>query len=213
MPRSAHVFAAAVLLSLPLVRPASAEPPRFIVRAVIQAEELGHAEVKEMTSEVARIWDPYGVHIEWSPAKTTSPASLVVLVRFVDRIDAPGAPLGAVMRVKGRMQRLISVARATLDDQLRSARPDLARAFHGRLFGRLAGRVIAHELGHLLLDSASHSGEGLMRARFLRGDVMAGSGGAYALTAVERLRLEGRLTSVSAMTTTLALNTADEDWQ
>ena len=211
MLRSAHVFAVAVLMALPLARPAFADSPRFIVRAVLQAEDLGHSEIKEMTSEVSRIWTRYGVHVEWTTANATTPASLVVLVRFVDHIDAPGAPLGAVFRVKGRMRRIIYVSRPGLDGHLRASRRDLANAFHGKLFGRLAGRVVAHELGHLLLDSADHSDDGLMRARFLRSDVLAG-GKAYVLTAVERLRLEGRLVGEAA-TTTLAWNTADEDWQ
>jgi hypothetical protein len=117
------------------------------------------------------------------------------------------------MRVQGRMRRMIYVSRPAIDNQLRSARPELARTFHAKLFGRLAGRVIAHELGHLLLDSASHSDAGLMRARFLHGDVMVGTGSAYALTSVERLQLEGRLAGNAATTTTVAWNGADEDWQ
>jgi hypothetical protein len=212
VPRSFHVLAVAVLMTLSLTRPASGESSTFIVRAVLQPGAMAQAEAKEMSSEVARIWSRYGVHVEWTSPNATTPASLVVLVSFVDRINAPGAPLGAVIRVQGRMRRVIYVSRPAIDNQLRSARPELARSFHDKLFGRLAGRVIAHELGHLLLDSAAHSTGGLMRARFVHGDVMVGTGSAYALTSTQRLQLEGRLAG-NAATTTVAWNGAEEDWQ
>ena len=37
--------------------------------------------------------------------------------------------------------------------------------------GRLLGRAIAHEIGHLLLGTASHACAGLMRARWLTGEL------------------------------------------
>jgi hypothetical protein len=52
-----------------------------------------------------------------------------------------------------------------------------------------------------------------MRARFLQGDVMSGGRDAYALTPLERLRLEGRLASDALLVTSMASNLAEEDVQ
>lgn len=219
MPRSSIVLAALLIAFTTLTPSARAASSTLAVTAVLPADSLRPAEAKAVMAEVSRIWRPYGVEVDWTRSNPQAPtgARLVVLVRVVERIDTPGVPvampLGAVVRVNGRMRRVIYVSRPAIDELIQPARRDLHAAMRELVFGRLAGRVIAHELGHLLLDSAAHSTEGLMRARFLRSDVMGGGRGAYALTPTERLRLDGRLAGGTLFVTSLAWNADDEEIQ
>jgi hypothetical protein len=58
---------------------------------------------------------------------------------------------------------------------------------------RILGSVIAHELGHLLLGSNSHSMTGLMRARWSREELLAADLGELTFSAAERKRMQKAL--------------------
>jgi len=59
--------------------------------------------------------------------------------------------------------------------------------------GRLLGRAIAHEIGHLLLGTASHACEGLMRARWLTTELQRDWPPDWMLSALEGERMRSRL--------------------
>jgi hypothetical protein len=61
------------------------------------------------------------------------------------------------------------------------------------LLAKLLGRTLAHELGHLLLNSRSHGKSGLMRQRYRAGEVLSLQTAAYTLSALERAQLAARL--------------------
>jgi hypothetical protein len=69
-------------------------------------------------------------------------------------------------------------------------RPD---ALTELLIAKLLGRSLAHELGHVLLNSRRHEPSGLMRPRYRDRDVLSLPASAYTLTAVERARLFARV--------------------
>ena len=79
--------------------------------------------------------------------------------------------------------------RALLDAEQRF---DRAGGLHDLLHMRMLGRCVAHELGHVLLDSAAHTPEGLMRGRFGPRDAVRHRS-SYTLTGTERDRLAARL--------------------
>jgi hypothetical protein len=59
--------------------------------------------------------------------------------------------------------------------------------------GRLLGRAIAHEIGHLLLGTAGHANGGLMRARWLTGELQRDWPLDWMLSAPEGSRMRWRL--------------------
>lgn len=66
-------------------------------------------------------------------------------------------------------------------------------ALRDQVFGRVLGRVLAHEIGHYLLRSPQHAADGLMRSWQLADGLVAPSRHRFTLTAPERARLaEGR---------------------
>ena len=59
----------------------------------------------------------------------------------------------------------------------------------------LLGHAIAHELGHLLLGTNSHSATGLMRARWQPDDLASASRGALHFSCVESQQMRNKLTT------------------
>jgi len=66
---------------------------------------------------------------------------------------------------------------------------DWATGIRDQLAAKLAGRVLAHELGHILLNSRGHEPSGLMRERYQARDVLRAGPSAYALSAPLRAQL------------------------
>jgi hypothetical protein len=67
--------------------------------------------------------------------------------------------------------------------------------------GRLLGRAIAHEIGHLLLGTSGHANRGLMRARWLTGELQRDWPLDWILSAPEGSRMRWRLFVRSAPST------------
>lgn len=70
----------------------------------------------------------------------------------------------------------------------------LIDAEHGGMDdGVLLGRVIAHELGHLLLGTSDHSARGLMRANWSDREIESGLGSDWLLTPKDAARMRQRM--------------------
>jgi hypothetical protein len=95
--------------------------------------------------------------------------------------------------------RRIVVSGPTIRDVARNATrfSENAQPF-GYLYGRMVGRVIAHELGHLLLNSPRHARFGLMRPVFGTRDVETDDPRAFALLPHDVKSLEESVMALSA---------------
>ncbi len=71
-----------------------------------------------------------------------------------------------------------------------------------RLIGRVLGRTIAHEVGHVLFRSPGHSGSGLMRAAQSVTELQHPSRTGFALDEQEVARLKRALGTTNAVTAT-----------
>ncbi len=67
-----------------------------------------------------------------------------------------------------------------------------------RLAHALLGHVLAHEIGHLLLRSNSHSVSGIMSARWTGEELRRLSEGAMFFTPLESKVMAGRLSTLAA---------------
>jgi hypothetical protein len=100
---------------------------------------------------------------------------------------AHDAALGWVPFLAGKARRVVflrvSRAQSLIGAMSPGTRPEgLTRV----LVARFLGRVLAHELGHVLLNNAQHQPKGLMRAQFRAGDVLSAPITTYTLDARER---------------------------
>jgi hypothetical protein len=165
--------------------------------------------------EVTRIWAAYGVDIrkaspddaEWDGARRLT----VILADHPDPADHPkrhvaGSVLASIAFLDDLPRPTIvvypsAIAAIVSDSKLQGLPasewpPDLREL----VLGRVLGRALAHEIGHFLLRSRSHSAIGLMRANPSVTDLVERSRQNFFLSADDEKRL--------AWTTTAALQAA-----
>lgn len=155
-----------------------------------------------MRDEATRIWQRHRVALSWSQRADT-PCDDAVPVIFDDEqvqkiVGAKRVDVLAVTRFVGRSRTIfVSAVRGfQLLTRLQPASPlqtETERALRG---GALLGRVVAHELGHVLLTTTSHSDSGLMRPVYGAGDLLADDDRMIALMPSEESRLAMRYSLV-----------------
>lgn len=159
-----------ILHSAPLlVRAQTAAAPALFWVTLSTTEALPEAVRTVVADEVEAIWAREGVTIVWEPMPLAgASAGMRVLVVSTaggasDRghhwpvaellHDGGGGPLAVAS---------VAAARRVLETAGLVGEPE---ALADRRLGVVLGRAIAHEIGHHLLATASHSRRGLMRAR------------------------------------------------
>jgi hypothetical protein len=165
--------------------------------------------VQSMENEASAIWQRYGVQLQW-PASRHDAQCLRVHGTFDVVVEYQPSPienafrssvLGSTHLAPAAIERVgIFVdydETQHLLESLSAARliplvghPDIGPAD----MGRALGRVLAHEIGHVLLDAPRHQPWGLMRRAFAPDDLAARQRWAYTLSKreVERLALRER---------------------
>lgn len=155
--------------------------------------------------EVSRIWGEYGVDVQTSArAQTIRDGAVRIAVVFVEHHDRGVAPqaLGSIAFSDDVPQPVIFIyptAIATLvsgTEVLGKGARDWSPVLRDRVLGRVAGRALAHELGHFLLRSRQHSADGLMRAQLRAADLVRPDARLFVLSGDEVARLQS-VTSTS----------------
>jgi hypothetical protein len=126
--------------------------------------------------EAADIWRTIGVTFEWR--REALERSMLTSASSRPRViidDSPGtprenaAPLGWVTFIGEEPGGEIHISRRNAEHMLVGAVAGVMRSMtpaeRSLLLGRMMGRALAHELGHYLLRSKTHSTSGLMRSR------------------------------------------------
>lgn len=191
-------------------------PARILV--VFRTTPALPAPLASATQEVERVWRDAGMTFEWTttlrPGQLLDePAADRVIVVIVtdtptDGTHIPPDALGAVPIAAGRMRQLIYVSPSAVKALLAAAGVAAADSRFPSLYARTVGRVVAHELGHLLLRSAGHRRAGLMRRTFAAVDVLSTDEARFAVGGTDlrlvQQRLAGRGHDAPAEITTLA---------
>jgi hypothetical protein len=136
-------------------------------------------------AEAGRIWSRYGIELRWSSRLPANGLGLALVVLLSGTRDQH-APLGRVERVGETFRRQIIVSEPALIHLLNASGVDRSDPAWESLYARMFARVVSHELGHLLLNSAAHSQTGLMRPRFVASDVKNTADARFSLTAADR---------------------------
>jgi hypothetical protein len=172
------------------------------IRLTMVDHVSGHAQ-NSFVAEATRIWIRHGIDLTWKqPVPATCPTivSMVFDERELLKL-AGGVRDTALARTVflGRSQTIyVSVPRAfAMLSQLNQHNKTISsggeRDVRG---GTLIGRVVAHELGHVLLTTTAHSEKGLMRPVFGLRDVLSAEQEATALSPIETNRLAMRFSLV-----------------
>jgi len=165
--------------------------------------------VQSMQNEAATIWRHYGVQIQWpsSLGDVQCPSVIGSFDVLVENRPSSGrhtsaAPvLGRTRLVPARIERVgiyvdYDETQALIESVGQSqlltlaGHPDLGPVD----IGRALGRVLAHEIGHVVLGASGHQPFGLMRRSFAPNDLVTSLRWAYTLSRqeVERLGLRER---------------------
>jgi hypothetical protein len=199
---------AAVLCVCGPIRIHASESKAFDIFISLQVDRAIAPQVhlRDLMDEAESLWAPYGVRLNWADQQTLNADAFSVAATVGRQIDGPRLP--PWMSVLGRTtvsveppshrpillsfdatEKLLDVRRATGQSSVRIVRDhEMARAL---------GRVLAHEIGHLLLAAPYHDMSGLMRQSFAPGDLAAPERAPFRLacTSVDRLRSRVRVLS------------------
>lgn len=178
------------VLALTLQAIAAIEPPAMVapirVLLVVRPSPGVPTPTSAMRQEVERIWRSTGVRITWTerPPRPQHAFDRVIVVDVRDTDPgAQGLPtgaLGGVPKVEGRMRQILFVSPAAVRDLLIAAGLTPLEGRFAPTYARMVGRVVAHELGHLLLDTSSHHTTGLMRETFVAMDALSSDAARFA---------------------------------
>lgn len=181
------------------------EPPSFdlAIRLEIDRSIAARLTVHRIQSEAAAIWEPYRVHLVWIDVNSAAPpealsldAMLVQELHWRERLEwstvlgrafvSPDAPNWRPIRISFEATQGVMALRTSRRARfMQSTRdPDVERAL---------GRVLAHEIGHVLLAVPNHDPEGLMRAHFSPDELAAEDPSPFCLTPNDVGRLGDRI--------------------
>ncbi len=146
---------------------------------------MSDAQLRAMVSETTALWKPHGVTFTWiTGPRHEAPIPGRTLRVFGDGCQleplcrptsmsrsASHRRLGAVVFVEGNVtaENTLMMSVDTVTHMVENAPwqnrfiANSPANLRGYLVGRALGRVLAHEIGHVLLASPSHTPDGLMR--------------------------------------------------
>jgi len=157
----------------------------------------------ELRQEAEAIWEPYGVRLEWVDAETTDPGTGGVSVDVTVVRRFTGAARAGSVSILGRtflatetaVWRPIQVSFDAVEDALSertAGRVSGAAMVLDVELARVLGRVLAHEIGHVLINAPEHDSTGLMRATFSPNQLVAPDRWPFRLTCATADRLRHR---------------------
>jgi hypothetical protein len=159
-----------------------------------------------LKEETESIWRPYGVHVEWVDALLDEVAAEGFSVEAViDRrgegsaADPDRAVLGRAFVPKDAVG--AGPIRVSFDatERMLLRRSSSGPFVSERDMGRALGRVLAHEIGHVLLAVRQHDRAGLMRAIFTPVDLGSPNRESFRLTSNDLGRLRSRIEVITAV--------------
>ena len=163
-------------------------------------ESMSGSAFRTMREEASRIWQRHGIDLSWTqPVPDTCPTVVPLIFDDHALVKLAGGKIDQALArtlFAGRATRIyVSVPRAfaMLSHLISGASLPIdtvgERDYRG---GMLIGRVVAHELGHVLLSSLAHSKAGLMRPVFGVRDVLSNDEKTTDLLPTEAERLAAR---------------------
>lgn len=191
------VAAVVTIGATPAVASSTAVAAGRVCLTLSAALRLTDAARRTLLDEARVIWAPLGVDLLAEPS-TPGDCGRIVMVRAdleaLPEDQSRDAALGWVPFVNQRARRVVFLRVAGARSLISTIDPGgHPPAVTDHLTAKLLGRTLAHELGHLLLDSTAHDATGLMRARYRAHDVLRDRLSTYVLSAAQRDRLAARL--------------------
>ena len=178
------------------------DAPRVRIALALDTR-LPDAAARYAIEESAAVWAPY--HVDIAQLNAATPCGMLDAIDAVLTVTTDGgrprpaassSPFGSIRFLEdGRPEDAIvvheqAITSVALESILINGTHESQwpRSLRDLIYGRIVGRVIAHEIGHWLL-SREHSRDGLMRAMHSAHDLAAIGRAPFQLAAADRARL------------------------
>jgi hypothetical protein len=178
------ILAGAIAWTWPTAPMVAAVPRTSITVRVYQTAGLSSALERRALTEAKTLMQSAFVDVRWQhcagPNRPPAcyirggPSELVLVVREKAPCPEASATLGHALVVQGAGGVMATVYLGWIARLARVSETDV---------GVLLGRVIAHELGHLMMHTSSHARRGLMRANWTPDEVRRNLAADWAFTA------------------------------
>jgi hypothetical protein len=158
------------------------QPTTPVTAIVLPDGRYSKLAIREMGREAAHILKQSGVSLRWHVGPPTQSVSgLLVVVKLVGHCDMDGTPaflvpgpLGWSHEVNGAILPFSDLACDNIRGAVQSAMLDGNQIRGNVLLGRAMGRVLAHELYHIVADTSDHGREGVTQASLTPRELTAG---------------------------------------
>jgi hypothetical protein len=211
------VAAAALALTLqpsadPNARPRNEDVPPMTVN-VYAARGVSPHLVTETLTEAGAVWNDVGITLAWrvvadSEPQYTAAPHVVIADETVQGAGKTETPIGWVrFKHPADPDQEIHISRRNGMKLLQSysglGRPvdHMPPAEVDSMLGRVLGRALAHELGHYLLRSATHTTQGLMRGNHTIREFVALGRRGFEVAAAQRSAVAARIREVTGAET------------
>jgi hypothetical protein len=153
-----------------------------VTAVVLSEKRYSKVAIREMGREAAHILKQSGVSLRLRlgvPAQSVS--GTLVVVKLMGRCDMDGSPaflvpgpLGWAHEVDGKVLPFSNLACDNLRGAVQSAATNGNQLRGNVLLGRAMGRVLAHELYHIVAGTSVHGREGVARSAFTPRELTSG---------------------------------------
>jgi hypothetical protein len=207
--RSIAVFVAAFCtFSATTILSSASEPFEVSIHLRVDPSITSRRITGRLKDEAEAIWRPYGIRLEWMDVGASEPASSGVSVEaslereFEKRrlMEWPAVLGRVVMTPDTANRRPIRLSFDATESvlALRTTGPSTMKGIVlDHELAAALGRVLAHEIGHVLLGVPYHDQAGLMRAAFRADELAEPARTPFRLTCSGVDRLRGRLSALS----------------
>jgi hypothetical protein len=179
------IAGAALPLSADLVNVPD-EPQEQTLAIVLNPEqEFSAISLREMQNELGYIMGPLGLHLKWRRHGSLQPAegyNHIIAVRFRGRCESSEpwnwepvtGPLASTETVDGRLIPYSDVDCEQVRNLIYHVLTGESFLRRASLLGRALGRVLAHEVYHILAGTSEHGRDGINKVRLTPSDLVEG---------------------------------------
>jgi len=147
------------------------------------APGLSASAVDEAKTELASVMRAAGVNIAWWDPGRSSVLGTLVVADFIGMCSVPAAPaevadigslppLAHTSTADGRILPLTYVDCGTLSQVTGPALVHLPMIQREHMYGRAIGRLLAHEIYHILAQTRDHAASGIAKMHFSAADLL-----------------------------------------
>jgi hypothetical protein len=197
MSLTSSILAACLLCASGPTAPAPSETLTVHVNVSFDDSITSQAIKAAAMDEAATIWRKYGVELQFAAPTTNTALSLDVIVERTahrSKYDGEPAVLGRTIVTSGKSGQ--APLRISFDavTELLDSQHGANVLLHDYALAAALGRVVAHEIGHVLLGSpAYHDADGLMRTTFFPDDLARPERSRFQLAHHSVVRLRERI--------------------